>query len=81
MCNVRLCSKELKSFDGTRPYPCGFRLSADEAKTLKTKRCRHSEEHGTGERRNELGHDTQTSSHHLLNKLNRKRDTSHRHVK
>lgn len=71
MCDVRLFSEELKSFGGTWPYPCGFRLSAVEAETLKTKRCIHSEEHGTTERRNELGHDTQTSP----------RSTSHENVK
>lgn len=28
MCDVKLCSSELKSLRGTQPHPCGFRNSA-----------------------------------------------------
>lgn len=55
MCDVKLCSLELKSLRGTRPYPCGFRNSAVEAQRLKTRQCRHREKHG--QRRREISSD------------------------
>lgn len=37
MCDVKLCSSELKSLGGTQPHPRGFRNAAVEAQRLKTK--------------------------------------------
>lgn len=51
MCDVKLCSSELKSLCGTQPYPCGFRNSAVEAQRLKTKQLRHREKHGQRRRK------------------------------